>query len=430
MTTKAIEERSNMIVERFNDKNVKLDQKSVIANLSTLVETYGVDIREAENAIVSKLAREHDVVMYTGSSDNTVAEVSSLSSGQWATLEVKCVNVTKPPIQKMEYQGVFADPSGAMQFTAWARKGKDAEPIPPITKGSWYRIEKCIIDTYNGSDYIKIHSGTTIEEIEDRGELMPVFTPIANLNKPGIVSIRGKVVRLFETKSDKVKHSGIIADETGSISFVAWTSNTPNISLTDDEVYEFRYCTVAPNNSTKYPGNSLTLSEDIVQIEVDMDVIMSSGTTKLIGNLIQIRQGSGVIKRCPVEGCNRTVDRRNFCAAHGVQPNFEYDMRIRGVIDDGRTTYSATIPNEVTEHISSLILDSAVNIAESSPLGFDDVYDIIKKNCCGRYFNFDVVKYQDTVYVTKASPLTFEEIKEITGIPIVLYEQKKLVEDE
>jgi replication factor A1 len=426
MTTEAIKERSIEIIGRFREKNVTLDLKTIKGELSKLVETYGMDIREAENAIVSRIAREHDIVMYTGSFDNTVAEIKSLASGAWATLEVKCIEVTKPPVQKMEYQGVFADATGAMQFTVWERKGKDAAPIPPLKSGSWYRVEKCVIDTYNGVDYIKAHSGTTITEIEDHGDLTPNFTPIASLNDPGIVSIRGKVVRLFETKSERVKCSGIIADETGSISFVAWASNTPDISVEDGQVYEFRYCTVAPNTSTKYPGNSLTLSNTVIPIDGDMDVVVGSGTETLYGNLVQVRQGSGLIKRCPVEGCNRTIDRRNFCAAHGIQAKFTYDMRIKAVIDDGCNTYSANIPCGVTEAISGVTVADAIEITNSNPLGFEDVFDLVKKAVCGRYFMFDVVKYQDSVYVTKAEPLTFEQIKDITGIPVVPYGQQKI----
>jgi len=426
MTTKAIKERSEMIVERFKEKNVTIDLKTLNEELSTLVETYGMDIREAENAIVSRIAREHDITMYTGSFDTSVAEIKALTSGAWATLEVRCVDVVKPPIQKMEYQGIFADATGAMQFTIWERKGKDAAPIPPIVKDAWYRVEKCVIDTYNGVDYIKVHSGTIITEIEDRGDLTPIFTPIDALKNPGIVSIRGKVVRIFETKSDKVKCSGIIADETGSISFVAWASSTPDITIEDGETYEFRYCTVAPNNSTKYPGNSLTLSNHVVPIELDMEVVSTAGTETLQGNLVQIRRGSGLIKRCPVDGCNRTVDRRNFCAAHGVQPKFTYDMRIKGVIDDGYAAYSANIPCKVTEAITGVTIADAIEIAESSPLGFEDVFDMVKKNVCGRYFTFEVVKYQDAVYVAKAQPLTFEQIKELAGIPIIPYGQQGL----
>ena len=71
---------------------------------------------------------------------------------------------------------------------------------------------------------------------------------------------------------------------------------------------------------------------------------------------MNIGPGSGLIKRCPVEGCNRVLSKRNYCPVHEVQNDFRYDLRIKAVLDDGVKAHNILMLKEVVEADAGLTL--------------------------------------------------------------------------
>jgi replication factor A1 len=57
------------------------------------------------------------------------------------------------------------------------------------------------------------------------------------------------------------------------------------------------------------------------------------------GALVDIKDGSGLIKRCPDEDCTRVI-RNGRCSEHG-DVSGEFDLRIKGVLDDGEQAQDA-----------------------------------------------------------------------------------------
>ena len=72
--------------------------------------------------------------------------------------------------------------------------------------------------------------------------------------------------------------------------------------------------------------------------------------------MVHLSPGSGLIKRCPVEGCGRVLSRQNYCPVHEIQPNYVYDLRIKGWLDDGQKTYDTIISREGVEDFTGLVL--------------------------------------------------------------------------
>lgn len=95
--------------------------------------------------------------------------------------------------------------------------------------------------------------------------------------------------------------------------------------------------------------------------------------------------GSGLIRRCRVDGCNRALSRQNFCPVHEMQQDFRYDLRITGVVDDGITAKNIIMQREAVEKVTGLTLEKAIEIAENSPLGPDDVFMQFQDRLMGRY---------------------------------------------
>jgi replication factor A1 len=115
------------------------------------------------------------------------------------------------------------------------------------------------------------------------------------------------------------------------------------------------------------------------------DIAVSGGDTVVRGTIVHIAPGSGLIKRCPVDGCNRALSRQNYCPVHEIQPKFVYDLRIKGWLDDGKKTYNMLLQRDVVESLTGMNLDAAKELAENNPLGMDEVFLRMRDAVLGRY---------------------------------------------
>jgi replication factor A1 len=100
---------------------------------------------------------------------------------------------------------------------------------------------------------------------------------------------------------------------------------------------------------------------------------------------VALTQGSGLVKRCPVEGCNRVLSRQNYCPVHEIQPDFKYDLRIKGWLDNGEKTWDLLVQKVNVESLTGITLEQAVEIAENNPLGMDEVFLRMRDTILGRY---------------------------------------------
>ena len=98
---------------------------------------------------------------------------------------------------------------------------------------------------------------------------------------------------------------------------------------------------------------------------------------------MDIQSGSGLIKRCPVEGCTRVLQ-NGRCSEHG-EVDGEFDMRIKGVLDDGHEVTEVIFDQEATEDITGISLDEAKQMAMDA-LDTTVVADEIRGKLLGRYY--------------------------------------------
>ena len=52
--------------------------------------------------------------------------------------------------------------------------------VPALKTGTWYRFESAVVDEFKGALNLKIHSGTTVKELDGDGVLIPAITPLPN----------------------------------------------------------------------------------------------------------------------------------------------------------------------------------------------------------------------------------------------------------
>ncbi|KTG29517.1 replication factor A [Haloferax profundi] len=170
------------------------------------------------------------------------------------------------------------------------------------------------------------------------------------------VDVRAKVVELWEPRSDAIAQVGLLGDESGRMKFVSFTtSELPEL----EEGTSYALGNVVTD---EYQGNfSVKLNRTTSITELDEDIEVGDDSTSVEGALVDIQSGSGLIKRCPEEGCTRVLQ-NGRCSEHGNVEG-EFDLRIKAVLDDGDEVHEVIFNREMTEELTGIELDEAKQMA-------------------------------------------------------------------
>lgn len=324
-----------------------------------------------------------------------ISPVIDLKQGV-VSLEGKVVSIV--PIEgAIRAAGIIADETGAIRFTI-----RQGDPVSGIEQNGWYRFEYAIADLYRGAMNLQLNSGTRITPIIEDRNLQPSITRVAEI-KPGIVCLHVKVVQEYESTSERMLQSGILGDETGTIRFVTWKDESAE-RLVPGKIYTLHYATADEYNGR--PSLTLNGATSITDETGTMEVKATGD--EVTGALVHISPGSGLIKRCPVEGCGRVLTRQNYCQIHEIQPKFEYDLRIKGWLDNGRQTWDTIISREGVEKLLGLTLAGAQEMAENNPLGMETVYYHLCEQLLGRYISCQGRVIENRLFTSSCSYLTFD----------------------
>ena len=367
------------ISRKIEEKGACVERERIVSKLNLLVQEFCIPVDEAERTVTNELMREYGLnspVQSSGSSE--VKPLGDVAVNEWVTVEGKIVALIPTPSESIAQKGVIDDGTGALSFVVWKKAN-----APVMEERKWYQIESAVVDEFRGSPSLKVHSGTKITPIDEDRPLIPAISKLEDV-KPGIVSVRVKMMQDWEPRHDRMFQTGLVGDETGLIKFVTWKNEQETERLEPDKVYTLYYAGV-----DEYQGKlSLDLSGAMIMREDGADLEVATGDVTITGALVHVNARSGVIKRCSVEGCNRVLDRQNWCQIHEHQEKFTYDLRVSAVLDDGEKARNVLIQREMTEKLTGITLDDAILTAENNPLGYDDVLLQIQKALLGRYFTF------------------------------------------
>jgi replication factor A1 len=396
-------ETADRISRKFQKSGQTIDPKKIEGKLRRLIEEFGVQPSEAERSVTNDLAKEFNLPQMGsgggGGKSGSATEpkkIADVSPEEWVTIEGKVVALSAPASPAIAQSGIIADDSGGIRFVAWAKSN-----APAMTVGSWYHIESAVVDEFKGIASLKIHSGTTVKESATDGALIPSTVPIVNLHT-GVGSVRAKVIQEWDASHERMLQSGLLGDETGTIKFVIW-KEAGKEKLAVGSVYNIFYALVDEfNGRLSLNLNTATIMQD------DGDILVSGGIVAIRGAIVHIAPGSGIIKRCPVEGCNRALSRQNYCPVHEIQPKFIYDLRIKGWLDDGEKTHNILLQRDVVESLTGITLDAAKEIAENNPLGMDEVFLRMRDAVLGRYITSHGREIDNRLLVNTCERLSFE----------------------
>ncbi|ESP88628.1 replication factor A [Candidatus Halobonum tyrrellensis] len=192
------------------------------------------------------------------------------------------------------------------------------------------------------------------------------------------VDLRVKVVDLWDPGHESIAQVGLVGDESGTMKFVAFT--TSDLSELDEGT-SYALSNVVTD---EYQGNfSVKLNRTTSITELDEEVEVGDDADEVEGALVDIQSGSGLIKRCPEEGCTRVLQ-NGRCSEHG-QVDGEFDLRIKAVLDDGEAVHEVIFDEDATTELTDISLDEAKEMAQEA-LDTTVVGEEMADRVVGRYY--------------------------------------------
>ena len=192
------------------------------------------------------------------------------------------------------------------------------------------------------------------------------------------VDLRVKLVDLWEPRSDSIAQVGLLGDESGTIKFVAFeTSDLEH--LEEGETYALSNVV-----TDEYQGRySVKLNRTTEITELDEEIEVGDDAETVEGALVDIQSGSGLIKRCPEDDCTRVL--QNGRGSEHGDVEGEFDLRIKGVLDDGVETQEVIFDKEATEELTGIALEEAKEMAMDA-LDTTVVADEMAGRVLGQYY--------------------------------------------
>ena len=184
--------------------------------------------------------------------------------------------------------------------------------------------------------------------------------------------------------------SGVVADESGRLPFTDWAPRPDveegaSVRLSDVYVREFRG--VPQVNLSEF--TTLDVLDDPVSVtdsapRLNVGEAVDAGgmfDVELLGNVLEVRDGSGLIERCP--DCSRVVQ-NGQCRQHG-EVDGEDDLRVKAILDDGTGTVTAILDRDLTEEIYGGTMADAMEAAREA-MDKEVVADDIADTLVGREY--------------------------------------------
>jgi len=338
------------------------DPDEVEERLRNLLE-YSVPLEEAERTVRRRYDSEDTEP--TATEEAEVADVSSDDSRVAVEGVVLCEGRRSIRVSGDETvitEGEIADETGVISFTAWYETSFEA--------GDEIRVEAEVRE-WDGEPQLNIDDASEVSGAS--GDVEPVREPygvsrIADLEEGDrAVTVEARVVESEErTISGRDGEtnitSGVLGDGSGRLPFTDWEnrelSEGSGVRLENAYVNEYRgipqinmgeFTTLeeAGDVDASSEPPTTTVAETVAN-GGDFDVVVR-------GNIIEVKEGSGLIERCPE--CGRVVQ-KGQCRAHGDVEG-EPDMRTKAVLDDGTGALTLIVGRELTEELYDGTLEEA-----------------------------------------------------------------------
>ncbi|KTG10373.1 replication factor A [Haloprofundus marisrubri] len=366
-----------------------VDKEEVTRDLENLLQ-YSVPIEEAKQSIRRKHGGGSGGGGATPTSKN-IADITPEDGSVTVTATVLTVGTRSIRYQGKDQtirEGELADESGKLSYTAWTDFGFEA--------GDTVTIGNANVREWDGRPELNLGESSSVavasESIATDYEVGGDSTLLAL--EPGdrgrnvevrVLEVEERTIDGRDGKTDIL--SGVLADETARLPFTDWTPRaevTEGANLRIEDVYIREFRGVPSVNLSEFT----TVSELTDPVEVRdaapkmrIDEAVDAGgmfDVELVGNVIAVRDGSGLIERCPE--CGRVVQ-NGQCRSHG-NVDGEDDLRVKAILDDGTDTVTVVLDAEETSEVYGGGIDDAKEAARDA-MDKEVVADDIREKLVG-----------------------------------------------
>ena len=223
-------------------------------------------------------------------------------------------------------------------------------------------------------------------------------------------SFNARVSILWEPKHEKILQTGVLGDETGTVVFTTWRSSGAPV-LEEGKCYLFKNVVT----SLWQERVSIKVNKNSEITPFSGDITIAKKLITVVGAMVDLQQGSGLIKRCPE--CNRSLV-KGACADHGRVEGV-YDLRIKGVIDNGAVSQDIILNRELTEQLTGITLDGAKEIAMES-MDSRTVADNMGAMLIGRYFEVSGVQIEKNLIVDSIKPFKADVMRQVDALLVAV----------
>ena len=365
----------------------KVSEDEIERELGNYLNVYRVSLDTAKRSIVKKHGGNPADL-----SIGVTKTVRELMPGEPSvSLLARIVSVNEKEIEteggsKAIVYGFLGDPTGTVPYTAWNPEGLK------LAKGEVVRIQNAYTKEFKGR--VEVHLGNRAVVTKEDDDLLPALgggrppapsgpaTPAKTVDLREGVSNIALVARVLSVETRDVKvngeakavYGGVLADDTGKVQFSAWKDfglqAGDAVRIEGGYVKSWRGIPQLSFDEraavTKLAADAVPAADALAQsprmwIE-DLAERGGAVDTTVRGILIDIKDGSGLVYRCPE--CRRVL-RKNVCRIHGeVQGNA--DLRVKGVVDDGSGAITAVFGRELTEQLLEKTLEECIAHAKEA----------------------------------------------------------------
>jgi len=343
-----------------------VDKEEVKENLENLIE-YEVPIDEAKRS----LRREHGDGGGGNTSEVPTKQLTDVTTGDSSvSTTVRVLSVGKRSIQyngeeHVIFEGEVADGTGKRSFTSW----EDFD----LTPGETIAVGNADVREWEGEPELNLGESTSVERAEEELKVPYEIGGDAALEElePGDRGINVDV-QVLEREEKTINGrngeteilSGVVGDETARLPYTDWEPH-PEVeagsSLRIEDVFVREFRGVPSVNISEF--SAVTERSEPVAVEQSAqrksvrDAVDTGGLfdVEVVGSVVSIRDGSGLIERCPE--CGRVVQ-NGQCRSHG-EVDGEDDLRVKAILDDGTGTVTVVLDEELTATIYGGGLDEA-----------------------------------------------------------------------
>ncbi|MFB6171801.1 MAG: Single-stranded DNA binding protein [Haloarculaceae archaeon] len=369
-----------------------VDKEEVRADLEKLV-SYSVPMDEAKQSLRRKYG-DGDGGGGSEPTPTSIEDVTTETSSVTVTARVLTVGTRSIQYQGEEQvirEGELADETGVISYTAWEELG--------LSAGDTITAANAGVREWNGDPELNLGSNTTVR-FEDEPLAVPYEVggdaALADLS-PGdrgvnldvrVLEVERKTIDGRNGETDIL--SGVLADETTRLPFTDWdphpdVETDASVRLEDVYVREFRgvpsvnvseFSTVTPLD------RPVEASEAAERLSVG-EAVATGGRfdVEVVGNVLSVRDGSGLIQRCPE--CGRVIQ-KGQCRSHGEVDGVD-DLRTKAIVDDGTGTLTAVLDADLTAEVYGGGIEAAKDHAREA-MDQEVVADDIREVIVGREY--------------------------------------------